>query len=201
MKIGVCGKSGSGKSTVSNLLKVCLEKSDKINSEKYTIIDLDLVAKKISNRNSVIKEISNSFGDSYITEKKLLNRKKLGELVFNSKKDLTKLNNIFFKYIKEEVDKNLKKLENVIIEGAILFEIDIVSKLDKTIFIHSGKDNNDMLVSRIIHRESDIDKTTAENRIKIQDKYDSNIDLADIVIENSGNFKTLEEKISKLFIS
>ena len=200
MKIGVCGKSGSGKSTVSNLLKACLEKSDKNNNEKYTIIDLDLVAKKISNRDSVIKEISNSFGDSYITEKKLLNRKKLGELVFNSKKDLTKLNNIFFKYIKEEIDQNLKKLENVIIEGVILFEIDIASKLDKTIFIHSGKDNDDLLISRIINRESDIDKSTAENRIKIQDKYDSNIDFADIVIENSGNFKTLEDKIIKLFI-
>jgi len=198
MKIGICGKSGSGKSTVSKLLKNRLD--DPIKSITYSILDLDIVGKNISNKKAVLNEISNIFGTNYISiDNKTLNRKKLGELVFNSEKELEKLNKIFFKYIKIEIVKEIQKYENIIIEGAILFEIDIVSKLDKTIYVHSGKNNNETLVKRIIEREKNIEIKTAENRIKIQEKYNLNIDLADIVIENSGNIDELKNIINKKF--
>ena len=196
MKIGICGKSGSGKSTVSKLIKERLDSTD--NSIEYTILDLDIVGKEISNRKEVIDEISKIFGSEYITGNKILDRKKLGKLVFSSKRELKKLNTIFFKYIRKEIEIRLKKTDNIIVEGAILFEIDITEKLDKTIFVHSGKENNDLSVKRIMNREKNIDEQTAKNRIKIQKKYDTDIDLADIIIENSDDLEKLQIQIKKL---
>jgi len=94
MKIlGITGGSGSGKSAICKIL-----------NEKYniSIIDVDNVGHEIIKYNiNCINEIINYFGDTILYDNlsRTINRKLLGNIVFNDINKLKKLNEITHKYI------------------------------------------------------------------------------------------------------
>lgn len=98
MIIGICGKSGSGKSTLANKLK-------EINPN-IIHLDIDKVGHKVLTFNDVQEELVKTFGDSIIDEN-IINRKKLGEIVFTSRLEMSKLSDITWKYMQIEIDKFL----------------------------------------------------------------------------------------------
>ena len=153
MKIGICGRSGSGKSTASMYFQ----------EKGYTVIDLDQLAKGLNEKYpDITSKIEETFGSEYITEGKI-NRKMLGELVFSSQKELNKLNDIYFVYIKKDVLEKISRIDNLVIEGAILFEIELEKYLDKTIYV-TVKEK--ILLERIAKREKSTTETL-KNRLKI----------------------------------
>ncbi|MDA3885506.1 MAG: dephospho-CoA kinase [Candidatus Delongbacteria bacterium] len=184
MKIGICGKSGSGKSTASLYFQ----------KKGYSVIDLDQLAKGLDVKYpEIITRIENEFGTQYISDGKI-NRKMLGQFVFSSEKDLNKLNEIYFEYIKKDALEEISKIENIVIEGAILFEIELEMHLDKTIYVTV---NEEILLERIAKREKSTIETL-KNRLKIQKKYDAYINKADYIIETNSTKKELYEKLSSL---
>src|SRR5690554_1313289 len=97
--IGLTGGIASGKTTVSNYLA-------KLGAE---IIDADIVARQIVAPGSpALKEITLAFGTGILHADGTLNRKKLGELVFNNPADLQKLNQIthpkIYEIIKQKIN-------------------------------------------------------------------------------------------------
>ena len=184
MKIGICGRSGSGKSTASMYFQ----------EKGYTVIDLDQLAKGLDKKYpEIISKIKNSFGIEYILDGKI-NRKMLGELVFSSEKELDKLNGIYFEYIKRDALEKISKIENIVIEGAILFEIELNKYLDKTIYVTVDEE---ILLERIAKREKSTIETL-KNRLKIQKKYDAYINKADYIIETNGTKEELYQKLNSL---
>ena len=187
MKIGICGRSGSGKSTASMYFQ----------EKGYTVIDLDQLAKGLDTMYpDIISKIEDTFGDEYISEGKI-NRKMLGELVFSSEIELNKLNEIYFEYIKKDVFEKISKIENIVIEGAILFEIELEKHLDKTIYVTV---NEEILLERIAKREKSTIETL-KNRLKIQKKYDAYLNKADYIIETNNTKAELFEKLEQLRIT
>ena len=74
--IGIIGKSGSGKTTVSRILEEC----------GAHVINCDLIARQIVMPGSeALKQIEHIFGCEYLLPDGSLNRKKLGKLVRRSK--------------------------------------------------------------------------------------------------------------------
>ena len=186
MKIGICGRSGSGKSTASMYFQ----------KKGYTVIDLDQLAKDLDLKYpEIISKVKDTFGIEYILDGKI-NRKMLGELVFSSEKELNKLNKIYFEYIRKDVLEKISKIENIVIEGAILFEIELEKYLDKTIYVTVDEE---ILLQRISHREKNTIETL-KNRLKIQKKYDAYINKADYIIETTCTKKELFEKLEQLRI-
>ena len=184
MKIGICGKSGSGKSTVAGYYV----------KKGYRLIDLDVVGREvISLYPEILIEIEKSFGQEFVEGGKL-DRKKMGTLVFSDHLMLERLNNIFFKYIKKETLKQMAESENIVIDGAILFEIGLDSHLDKTIYVFADKE---VAVARLRSREN-TDEKVLRKRIEAQGKYDIYSDRADFTVENSGSLEEVYSLLSGL---
>lgn len=106
MIIGVCGKSGSGKSTISNEI-VGL-------SNSAVHLDIDAVGHNVLLIPEVQKELVNYFGEEIINEN-VVDRKKLGNLVFNSRSEMDKLSEITWKYMMIEIDNFLETNKDKII--------------------------------------------------------------------------------------
>lgn len=98
MIIGICGKSGSGKSTLSKTL---------IKEYKNAIhLDIDKIGHKVLMIEKVKKELIKSYGNNILTDKNI-DRKKLGDIVFNSRLEMKNLSHITWKYMQIEIDKFL----------------------------------------------------------------------------------------------
>lgn len=107
MIIGICGKSGSGKSTLSNQLI-------ELTNNKAIHLDIDKVGHNVLLIDEVQKELIKSFGNNVIKDNKV-DRKELGNIVFNSRNEMDKLTDITWKYMQIEIDDFLSKNKSQII--------------------------------------------------------------------------------------
>lgn len=114
MIIGICGKSGCDKSTLANQII-------ELTNNKAVHLDIDKVGHHVLLIDEVKKELINSFGDSIIEDNNI-DRKKLGEIVFNSRCEMNKLSDITWKYMQIEIDKFLdnNKDKTVILDWLLL---------------------------------------------------------------------------------
>ena len=114
MIIGICGKSGSGKSTLSNNIK-SLSKRDCV------CLEMDKVGHNVLLLPEVMNELIRVFGESVVKEN-MVDRKKLGEIVFESRKEMDKLTEITWKYMQIEIDKfiNDNKDKVIILDWLLL---------------------------------------------------------------------------------
>lgn len=116
MIIGICGKSGCGKSTLANQIV-------KLTKNKAIHLDIDKVGHNVLLIEEVKEALIKSFGIS-ILETNNIDRKKLGEIVFNSRNKMKELSDITWKYMQIEIDKFLKEnKEQIIILDWILLSI------------------------------------------------------------------------------
>ena len=99
MIIGICGKSGCGKTTLANQI-------EELTNNKVIHLDIDKVGHKVLLLPEVKEELTNSFGESIIKEN-IIDRKKLGEIVFDSRNEMNKLSDITWKYMQIEIDNFL----------------------------------------------------------------------------------------------
>ena len=107
MIIGICGKSGCGKSTLANQII-------ELTNNKAIHLDIDKVGHSVLLLPEVKEELINSFGKSIIKEN-IVDRKKLGEIVFNSRNEMDKLSDITWKYMQIEIDDFLNHNKDKII--------------------------------------------------------------------------------------
>nr|WP_263349199.1 dephospho-CoA kinase [Paraclostridium sp. AKS81] len=93
--IGLTGNIGCGKSSLSKILE----------ENYFDIIDADLISREIMNNSDLLKEVFDTFGDNIKRNDGTLDRKKLGEIVFNDDKKLIELNSLTHPAIKKEIIK------------------------------------------------------------------------------------------------
>ncbi len=189
--VGICGRSGSGKSTVGKMIM-----------EKYpAYIDCDKVARYVTEKGSkCLSELTKSFGNEILNKDGSLNRANLGVLAFGQREKTDLLNRITHKYILEEVERLIslyaEKGEKIIfIDAPTLFE----SGLDKRCeFIVSVTADKSVLISRIKERDG---KTEEEAEKRLLSQYDDAFlsQNSDYIIVNNGTVVELEEKV-RLFL-
>ena len=106
MIICICGKSGSGKSTVAKLIQK--NKPDSIH------IDIDKIG-HMSHSDEIVKQkLIDTFGEMILTDNNI-DRKKLGKIVFSSKDEMRKLEIITWSYMEQEIDKIIENNKEKII--------------------------------------------------------------------------------------
>ena len=92
--LGLTGNIGCGKSSLSNIFR-----------EDYNIdiIDADIISRNIFEDEILLKQVFESFGDSIKNADGSLNRKALGNIVFNNDAKLVQLNSLTHPKIKEQI--------------------------------------------------------------------------------------------------
>ncbi|RIN66940.1 dephospho-CoA kinase, partial [Staphylococcus simulans] len=125
--IGLTGGIGTGKSTVSELLAV----------HGFKIVDADIAAREAVEKGSEgLEQVRQVFGDEAIDENGEMNRKYVGEIVFNDDKMREKLNQIIHPIVRDLMERQkeayLKEGFNVIMDIPLLFENNLQDTVDET---------------------------------------------------------------------
>ncbi len=189
MIIGITGSSGSGKSTICKILE---------KEYKVKIINADKIAKKLSKKGtSYIQDIIDAFGKDIVDEEGELKRKKLAEIIYSDADKRKKLNNCTFKYIVEEIKKQISKVQKdatVIIDAPLLFEAGLDKICDTVIGVISKRE---LQLDRMVARDN-IDYEQAEKRLASQKNNAFYQEKCDIIIKNGTNMKILEDRIKEI---
>ena len=134
MIVGITGGIATGKSQVSDYIK----------SLGYTVIDTDIISRSLTTENEeVLFLIRTTFGNEYF-DNGVLNRRKMGELVFNNKEANKLLTNIVHPFVKKEV---LKQVYNntdkiVFIDVPLLYESGFDELCHQVICVYTSLDEN-----------------------------------------------------------
>lgn len=190
--LGLTGKTGAGKSTVSRYLK----------EKGAYVIDGDVVAREILIDNpELINTLANKFGED-ILENGVLNRKKLAQKAFSTPERTNLLNSIMHPAINEKIQQEAKKAFEtnnvVIVDAAAIIESGFADTCDKLIVVTAPED---VRKERIIKRDN-ISEKDALIRINGQKADAFYNDKADYIIKNYEPFSLeneLEEIIKNIF--
>lgn len=188
--LGLTGGIATGKSTADEFFK----------KKNIPIIDSDLIAHNIMDVGKPAwKQVRDTFGLEYINPDQTVNRKKLGNLVFNNSAELKKLNDITHPLIYQEIQEKIKKEKDkktplVIVDAPILFETGGQNYCDKTLVISLPED---LQVKRLMARNN-LTKKEALSRINSQMPLAKKEKLATFVVDNAGTIEELESKLEKL---
>ena len=106
MIIGICGKSGSGKSTIAKQITSRYKNA--------VHLDIDKIAHKSHKDEEVKQKIIGTFTESVLTNNEI-NRKKLGRIVFASKEKMKLLEEITWEFMEKEIDNFINENKDKII--------------------------------------------------------------------------------------
>ena len=162
MIIGLTGNMGSGKSLASGLLEqmgAAVIKADNVGHEV------------LLPRGAAYAKVLGLFGEGFLDDSGLLDRRRLGEFVFadDSGERLRLLESITHPAIVEEISRRIAEFERqgfriIVVEAALFFGTPLESMADEIWAVIAPRD---VLLSRIMARDG-CDRKTAENRLAQQ---------------------------------
>lgn len=187
--LGLTGNIGCGKSSVSTIFM----------ENNIKVVDADIVARQIFDDKGLLNEVFSTFGKSIINQDGSLNRRALGNIVFNDDEKLILLNNLTHPKIKQKILSKVEEYKNqgekiVVIDAALLIEDDYIPYIQKLILITCRED---IQINRIIARDN-CTKEEAISRINSQMSQEDKKKFADYIIDNSNSFEELQEKVLEL---
>ena len=190
IKIGLTGGIGSGKSTVSFMLK----------EAGFNIIDADVIARDVLVKYpEILERVKIEFGAGFFDWRGDFRRKEFGNHIFRFPKQRKKYEEIILPYIKREIYENIDKLEKkkadfVIVDAPTLIENDLHKDMDYVILV--WVDNNTQ-IQRVRSRDT-LSRDEAINRINAQMPLDRKKDFSHIVIENNDTLAKTKEQVDLL---
>lgn len=188
--VGLTGGIGAGKSAVSKILR----------ENNFLVIDTDLLAKNITDRKSVLQEISNAFDKTVLNPDGSLNRSRMAEIIFNDKTQKAILEKIVTEKVIEETKEILEQLkahdyqEPVIVDAPLLFEYNMDCFTDVNWLVVCDELTR---IYRVMAREG-ISHGKVLERIKNQMPDEEKIKRAQVIIVNSGPMDHLKTQVEQL---
>ncbi len=183
--IGVTGNSGAGKSTISTIIK---------NNLNAYVVNADAISRELMKPGKeYYNEILKLFGkENVLNSKKSKNknqihRSKLAKIIFEDSEKRKLLNKLTFKYVGEEMKKQILECKNngqdfVILDVPLLYE----SKFDKICnYVIAVIADEETKVKRLRIRDNLNENQDALNRLGAQPNDDFFKERADFIIDNS----------------
>ena len=202
MVIGLTGGIGTGKSTVSQILR----------NKGFSVIDLDVISHKVIEFPSVVEKIVKNFGKEVLENNennndgnRTVSREKLAKIIFSDREKRFTLNSIMHpeilrimhKKILECESKNEKENKIIFVEIQLLFEVQWEKEFDYILLVAAKRD---IQVRRVLERDKRSEKE-AWDIINSQMSLNEKRGKSDFVIENDGNMDDLNKKVDKFLKS
>ncbi len=190
MIIGLTGSIASGKSTVSHMLKEL----------GYPIVDADLVARQVVEPGSeTLQKINEAFDASVILPDGTLDRKKVGDLIFNDPESRKRLNDIIHPAIRKEMLRQRAAYvaeghQVVIMDIPLLFESQLQHLADKILVVSVTEENQ---LKRLIKRNG-LSENEAAARISSQLPMIIKEAGADAIIYNNGTIEETKWQLNRI---
>lgn len=190
--VGLTGGIASGKSLVAHVFK---------DLGAY-LIDADRVVHELLEPGQQAwQEVLDYFGNGILLQSKCIDRRKLGELVFNDAGKREWLNQCLHPRVFEVYTAQVKNVRArqpqaiIVFDAALLIETGYYRKMDKLVVVNAG-------VEQQIERLASRDKFTREqamSRIQSQMPLSDKITYADYVVDNTGTREDTENQARDVF--
>lgn len=188
--IAITGGIGSGKSTVSNIIR----------KHGYSVISADEVARHVMENDENVKtRLIVEYGNATFLPNGTLNTAHLSSLVFSkeNKEKIKKLNSIVHPATLDAIIDMAEKLDEqdekcIFAEIALLYESGLEDAFDYVIAVAAPEE---IRIQRVIQRNPEMTKEQIQLRIKEQADQGWVKNQADFVIENDAGLDKLEDSI------
>ena len=187
--IGLTGGIATGKSTVSELLTAF----------GFKVVDADIAARKaVAKGTKGLEQVRAAFGDSAITEEGEMDRKYVGEIVFNHPEKRLELNDIVYPIVREIMEEEKQSYLNqgydVIMDIPLLFENELQNTVDEVWLVYTSES---IQIERLMERNQ-LSLEDAKARVYSQISIDKKSRMADHVIDNLGDKLELKQNLEQL---
>ena len=182
MILGISGKSGAGKSSISAYIE---------SHYGFKWIDTDELARKI--RESNIEEIVSLVSNKEIIKDGKVDSKLLGAILFDNKHLLDEYNKLIYLKLKDYLESEISKYEDVIVDSLFLPIMDVFSWCDYKIFVDC---DDDVRKERIIKRDS-ISQEYFSKRDENGLIYNKN-DFDFVIVNNDDYTLSVKEVMGKI---
>lgn len=190
--IGLTGNIASGKTEIAKIFKELGAK----------IIDADMIAREVVEHGEPAwQEIVDEFGSDILNSDRSINRKKLGQIIFNDDTRRKRLNRIthprIMAKIKEKIDHLKKENVNlVIIEAALIVERGgLLNVIDELIVVSADAETQ---IERIMTRDG-LQRDEALSRIESQMPTSEKTKHAAYIIDNSGSLGETRKQVQEIW--
>lgn len=186
-KIAITGGIGSGKSTVSEIIR----------KMGYVVVSADKVYSELLLNEDFVKEICELMNISPIEKdgRITIDRKAISALVFSDKTQLSRLNDFTHPRIMDEIFRRSEGVEPLFFaEVPLLFERGYETEFDNVFVVRRQLD---LRLSGTAKRDG---KTEEEIRKVIDNQFDyegNKSGYKSIIIENNGTIQELETEVSE----
>lgn len=190
IKIGLTGGIGSGKSTVSLMLK----------NEGYKVIDADEISREVLVKYpEILSLVRTQFGDGFFDWRGEFRRREFGNHIFRFPKERIKYENIIIPFIKKEIKEQFDIIQGqgesvAILDAPTLIENNMHEEMDMVILVWV---DNSTQIQRIKTRDKLLQGEVI-NRINSQLSLDKKKDYANFIIDNSKNLIKTKEQVDDL---
>ncbi len=187
IKVGLTGGIGTGKSTVSNMLK----------DAGFNIIDADLIAREVLVKYpEILEKVRAQFGEGFFDWRGDFRRKEFGNHIFRFPKQRVKYENIILPYIKADIMEEIKALEKngekiVILDAPTLIESKMNEDMDIVVLVVA---DSKAQIQRVRDRDK-LSSNDALNRINAQMPLEDKKNYANIIIDNNKDLLYAKEQV------
>lgn len=187
--IGLTGGIASGKSTVSRMLSEL----------GACIIDVDKLSREVVQPGKpAYQDIIKAFGKDIVEPDGELNRRLLGQLVFNNKEARLALEKITHPRIETAAKAAVEAAEAngfdvVVLDVPLLIEVGWHTRVDAVWVVYVDEQTQ---LDRLMSRDK-LGKTAARARMDAQLALSEKVKYADVVIDNSGALEKTQNNVAQ----
>ena len=192
LRVGLTGNIASGKSHATQVFAEL----------GAHIIDADVIAHGLlAPGTSTYDGVVAAFGGQILNPDASINRRKLGEIVFQDEAKRAELNSLVHPEVRAQVLRRIDELEDsgqngiIIIDAALMVESGFFHTFDRLIVVHCSPS---LQLSRIVSRDG-LTLAQARARMAAQMPVEEKIKHAHYTIETSGTFRQTREQIESIY--
>lgn len=189
MVVVLTGGIASGKTTVSDLFARL----------GVPVIDTDLIAREVVQPGeAALQQISELFGPQFIDQNGQLDRRRMREAIFKDPSRKQKLEALLHPLIRERVQLRISEVQQpyCILVVPLLAETGFYRGAHRVLVVDVSEETQ---LERVMRRDN-ISRAQAESILQAQSSREQRLNLADDIIENSGNVSDLESKVRELHL-
>jgi dephospho-CoA kinase len=164
------------------------------------VIDADKLAHELYEPGSPIyKRIIEHFGKEILDRDKMIDRKRLGTIIFSNKQEKVWLEKLVHPEVRKLLWQRVKEKQDlgyqvILVEAALMIESGLHKDFDGVIVISCDPK---IQIERVMQRDQ-IDQVMAQQKIDSQLALDEKIKIADHHIENSADLESAEKQVLEL---
>ena len=180
-KIGITGTIGSGKSSVTKIIK-----------NTYPTLSADIIVSNMYQDEDFVKKVNLAILNK---ESQVLNKDLLAKTIFSNKEKKARLESMIHPIVREKIKKFQEKSEGLtFVEVPLLYEAKFEDLFDFVIIVVADENK---IVERL-KKHRGYSEEEAQSRIQNQYSVEKKKEQADYIIENNLGIEDLEKEVLKL---